>query len=294
MTTSATLIEEADPATFIASVESRGRRVETPCGDGAMVWHVWGEGNTAHAPLVLGHGAAGSWLHWIRNIDALARDRMVIVPDLPGHGDSAMPAIEDHAGMCAPLAEGIGRIVGEGRPVDLVAFSFSSVIFTYLAALYPEIARCLVVIGCGGIGTEHGETFRRGLAGTSGEERREAVRFNLTGMMLHHPESADDLAIHIQFLDGPRRRLTKIAELIVPDQLVAALPRVSCPVGAIWGEWDRPHPDPAHQENAIRAVKPDLDFRVVPGAGHWVIYEGADAFNRTLIDMLASLPGKGA
>ncbi|HKX77192.1 MAG TPA: alpha/beta hydrolase [Novosphingobium sp.] len=286
------LTEQADPAERIASLEARARRVETPCGDGSMVWHVWGEANKGRPPLVLGHGAGGSWLHWVRNVEALSRDRMVIAADLPGQGDSAMPSSETHAGMCAPLAEGIRSIIGQGVAADLVAFSFSSVIFTYLAVLYPDLARRLVVIGCGGIGTEHGETFRKRLAGTSGEERREAIRYNLLGMMLHHAESADDLAIEVQKRDGPRGRLTRIAELIVPDRLIQALPRVSCPVGAIWGEWDRPHPDPAFQEGALRAAKPELDFRVVADAGHWVIYERAETFNRTLIEMLDALPDR--
>ena len=41
---------------------------ETPCGDGAMRWREWGRGET----LVLLHGGFGSWLHWVRNIEALS------------------------------------------------------------------------------------------------------------------------------------------------------------------------------------------------------------------------------
>ena len=52
-------------------------------GEGQVVWHRWGRG----APVVLLHGGAGSWRHWVRNVDALlAAGRTVWAPDLPGLG----------------------------------------------------------------------------------------------------------------------------------------------------------------------------------------------------------------
>ena len=50
------------------SVEASARHERTACGDGSMVWRVWGDGD----PLVLLHGATGSWNHWLLNIPALA------------------------------------------------------------------------------------------------------------------------------------------------------------------------------------------------------------------------------
>jgi pimeloyl-ACP methyl ester carboxylesterase len=37
----------------------------------------------------------------------------------------------------------------------------------------------------------------------------------------------------------------------------------------------------------LRRVDPDLDFRVIAGGGHWVMYERPHAFNAALLDMLA-------
>ena len=42
----------------------------------------------------------------------------------------------------------------------------------------------------------------------------------------------------------------------------------------------------ALQEAVIRRSHPDCDFRVIAGAGHWAMYERAEAFNATLLDML--------
>ena len=69
----------------VAELNARYRRIETPCGEGTMVWRLWGEGD----PLVLAHGAQGAWDHWVRNIPELSRHRMLLVPDMPGHGESA-------------------------------------------------------------------------------------------------------------------------------------------------------------------------------------------------------------
>lgn len=279
MSEAATL--EQDPAALVAEIETRARRVETPCGEGAMVWRIWGEGE----PLVVGHGAQGAWSHWIRNIDVLARDRMVIAVDLPGQGDSAKPATLDHAGISAALATGLREILGSGKQADFAGFSFSGIAFSWFARFYPEFVRRLILIGCGGLDTPHGHTDLQPAKGLVGEERTARLRANLLGLMLHHPDSVDELALHLLVANARNTRWVQV-DLVLPDRLAVALPHVSAPVDAIWGEFDRPHPDPALQEAVIRRSHPDCDFRVITGAGHWAMYERPEAFNAALLDML--------
>ena len=76
-----------DPATTLARLSAAAEQRHSPCGEGEMVWRQWGEGPA----LVLLHGGYGSWTHWLKNIEALARRYRVIAADLPGLGDSAMP-----------------------------------------------------------------------------------------------------------------------------------------------------------------------------------------------------------
>lgn len=274
-----------DPAAFAAAVEGRARRLETPCGDGAVVWRIWGDDRPGVAPLVLSHGAQGAWSHWIRNVDALARDRMVIAVDVPGHGDSALPVSPDHAGISAALAAGLPQVVGKGRLVDLAGFSFGGVCFAWLARQYPHLVRRLIIVGCGGLDTPHGHIDVRPARGLEGDARRAVLKGNLLGLMLHHEGSVDDLAIHLLQTNARKARLVAPG-LVVPDRLLRALDGMAVPVDAIWGELDRPHPDPAVQEAALRRFQPDADFRVIAGAGHWAMYERAEAFNATLLDML--------
>ena len=104
-------------------VLAQATRHATPCGDGQLVWHTWG--HAGGEPLVLLHGGSGSWTHWIRNVEALAAaGRRVVVPDLPGFGDSARPPGGQDADAVAPvLADGIRQMAGDA-PVDIAGFSF--------------------------------------------------------------------------------------------------------------------------------------------------------------------------
>ena len=98
----ALISEEA--VAFVEGVAAEAERLETRCGDGRMVWRVWGSG----PPLALLHGGYGSWTHWIRNVLPLSRVFTVAAPDLPGLGESATPP-EPHS------AEGLARIVPRSR-----------------------------------------------------------------------------------------------------------------------------------------------------------------------------------
>ncbi len=271
-----------DAAAIVAEIQGRAQRHETPCGEGSIVWHRWGSGS----PLVLAHGAGGSWSHWIRNIDALAQRHSVWALDLPGYGDSSPPPEPSHAAISAAIAQGLQTLPGLDAPVDFAGFSFGGVAGAHLAARYPGLVRRLVLVGTGGLDTPKGTIDLRGVKGLDEAGRRAVNRANLLQLMLAHESSVDELALYLQAANGRRSRFNPV-ELVLPDKLLLALPGVRAPVAMIWGELDRPHPDPAVQEVAARRVVPDLRFVTVPDAGHWVMYERPDAFNRILLQLLA-------
>ena len=52
---------EKDPKAWLDDIASRAKREETLCGDGAMVWHVWGEGVPIYCYTeVMEHGIIGA------------------------------------------------------------------------------------------------------------------------------------------------------------------------------------------------------------------------------------------
>lgn len=197
-----------------------------------------------------------------------------------------MAPVLDHDTISAVIAAGWHRLIGTDRSTDVIGFSFGGVIAAHFATRHPELVRRLILVGTGGLDTPLGHITLRGVRGLDEAERRVANRENLLALMLHDPASVDELALYLHALNASRARLDPVP-LVLPDKLRAALPRLSMQVDAIWGEHDRAHPDPAAQEAVLRRFHPALDFRIIAGAGHWVMYERPVEFNRTVVDLLS-------
>ncbi len=264
----------------LAAMAATARTFRTPCGDGEMVWRVWGSG----PPLLLIHGAQGSWAHWFRNIEALGASHTLWVPDVPGAGDSALPAGDDHAAFVDPIADGIERLIGN-LPIDIIGFSFGGILAAHLASRHPARARRIILVDPGGLNTPLGNINLQRLRDLEGAAWDQAVRANMLTIMLHDPARADALATAI-YRQGMLSARSNPRPLVLPDHLIRALVNVNAPVDAIWGALDNAHPDPAKQEAALRVLCPDMQFRIVPDAGHWCMFENAEAFNRIALDLL--------
>ena len=121
--------------------------------------------------------------------------------------------------------------------------------------------------------------------GLEEEEREAAHRHNLLALMIKFPENIDELVLYLQEQNGVRAKFNP-AHLVLPDKLLVALKKMNVQIDVIWAEFDQPHPDPAAQEKVFRTLQPDLDFQVIEGAGHWVMYEKPEAFNSAVTSLL--------
>lgn len=276
------------PGPFLERLERTARRSVTACGAGHMVWHSWGANGGSNPPLVLLHGGSGSWRHWARNIDHFAHDRRVVAPDLPGLGVSDLPPEPDNPrAMARILAHGLGGVIGPTERYDLAGFSFGGVMAGCLAAEQGRRVRSLTIVGSGGLGLPRGTTELVKVRHLTGDERIAAHRTNLARLMIADPARIDDLALAIQDWNTRHSRL-KTPQISRGAWLAEALPAVCGPVAGIWGSRDAPAlPDIGARERAMRALRPELRFRVIDGAGHWVAYEAAAAFNAALSALLA-------
>ncbi len=141
------------PAVSATRIESLAIRKLTPCGTGFMVWRVWGGGR----PLVLLHGASGSWTLWIRNIAPLARSFRVVAPDMPGFGDSDTPPEPHTTDVLAGLvASGLNVLVPPLMEFDMAGFSFGWIIAGLVAARLQYRVRTLVTAWSGRVGARWG------------------------------------------------------------------------------------------------------------------------------------------
>jgi 2-hydroxy-6-oxonona-2,4-dienedioate hydrolase len=268
---------------LIEHLEKKAYRIETPCGSGKMIWRRWGEGR----PVVLLHGGAGSWMHWIKNIEFLAKTRAVWVPDMPGFGDSDLPSEDDlDADTLAPFVAQCAMEILHGERFDLVGFSFGSLVAVAIAIDPPPTLDSVVLVSASGLGLFQGSATLKSFRGvTDPLEKVEVIRFNLQAMMLHDSASIDDLAIAIQQKSARRDRV-KNRKLARTDYVVQNANRWHGPVYGIWGREDFAYRD---QFPALKNVVAQLNLReavFIEGAGHWLPFERSDEFNTTLARIL--------
>ncbi|MGI4939513.1 MAG: alpha/beta fold hydrolase [Janthinobacterium lividum] len=269
-----------EPAPWSA-IERDARVLQTPCGTGEMVWRVWGTG----APLVLLHGGAGSWRHWLRTIEAFRGERMVVAPDLPGLGESADVPDTATDGGAGIVAAGLAEVLGDAAAADLVGFSFGGAIGGLVAAQLP--VRSLILVGAGGLGVIPGGAKLERVRDKEGAARAAAHRTNLHRWMIADPARIDADAVAIQDWNSRHARFDSRA-IGTSDTLVDVLPSLSCPIAGIWGEHDHSVKGETDRPRAVlQSIQPGSRFVVVPGAGHWVAYEAPDAFAAALRDLLA-------
>jgi 2-hydroxy-6-oxonona-2,4-dienedioate hydrolase len=281
------MTESETPAAQVARLAAASRRIETPCGDGVMVWRSWGEGE----PLVLFHGGFGSWTHWFRNIPVLSRRYRLIVASLPGLGESDdAPQPHTPEGIAAIAAAGVARILAPGERFHLAGFSFGGLIGGHVAALFGERCRSLTLVGAGGLGLKR-SAMRKLLSWRhiEDEEGRLAVhRENLAILMLADPAKIDDLAVHLQAENAARGRVNS-PTIAMTDTLTRRLPLVRGRLAGIWGERDAAAmEDLPARARLLRGIQPSAPFVVIADAGHWVQYEAAEAFNEILLELLAA------
>lgn len=269
---------------FVAGIAAEAQRLETPCGDGAMVWRIWGNG----PPLVLLHGGYGSWTHWIRNVIPLSRRFTVAAPDLPGLGESATPP-EPHSadGLARIIVEGLDIVFPKSAALRVAGFSFGGVLGGHVAAQLGDRAQTFTVVGSNGLGLVRQPTALQRLPEAASEAQSLAVaRHNLAALMIADPVNIDELAVYIQSQNAPRGRV-KSRRFSRADTLARALPLVKARLHGIWGERDAtayPHLD--DRARILRGIQPAARFEVIPGAGHWVQYEAADRFNPLLAEIV--------
>jgi pimeloyl-ACP methyl ester carboxylesterase len=237
-----------------------------------------GEGD-AQPPLVLLHGGHGSWMHWLRNIQALSAGRTLWLPDMPGFHDSdTPPRPAPGQSLLDPLLDALGgtldALIGTQQPIDLGGFSFGGFVAARLAQRRGAVRR-LALMGSAGHGSLR--RMRAEMINWRGAPDREAERaallHNLHALMLHEDAAIDALAfaIHDVSCHGTRFRSKEVS---LAGGLQEALDAFAGPQLLLWGEHDvtadsRPLVAQLVEGHANR------QGAVIDGAGHWVQYERA-------------------
>lgn len=268
----------------IARLHALGRYRLVDFDGGRVAWHGFGNG----PPLVLLHGGHGSWLHWVRNIEALAARHTIWVPDLPGYGDSDEPTEPALEALVQATLDTLDTLVGRDTPIDMAGFSFGGLAAARLAARRGSVRRLALLgpAGHGGARRPRGDLLPWRPAWQQGDAATlaGAMRHNLAMHMLHDAEACDALALRIH-TEACIRTYFRSKEISRAGGLADALDQRRGPLLLIWGE----HDVTAEPESTIRRLsegRAACRAHIVAGAGHWVQYERADDINRLLLAWL--------
>ncbi len=294
--------DETTAKAWVQEVTADAVVLQAACAEGTLPIRRWPRMSTMsatsggpEAPVLLVHGGAGSWTHWIRNIRPLSQVRDVIVPDLPGLGEAAtLPKGYTPKDAATPLIDAIGTFALASNGLHIVGFSWGATVASLVAAELGEVSDAILslcLVGPGALGDIPLGEGMKPLLGRVPEmtasEIRALNRENLHRLMFAETSSADELAVYLQSFNTARARFNspRFAKTeIVKDSLA----RIRSPVMVVYGDRDAPamrHLDV--RRNIVRNACPQAVFEIMPG-GHWLQYESSEQFNPWLATWLAN------
>lgn len=123
-------------------------RVEQISGADLHYWVYRGELAASDVPtVVMVHGLRGTH-HGLELVAGALCGRRIVIPDLPGFGDSGplLGLRHDVEGYAHAVVELVERLGGRARPVVLLGHSFGSVVVAQVCAAAPELVHRLVLV----------------------------------------------------------------------------------------------------------------------------------------------------
>ena len=269
---------------YLSAIEKNCNKVLIKSKDSKVCWRSWGKGK----PLILLHGGYGSWAHWIKQAIPFSKNYNVLIPDMPGFGESedlTLPHTPEK--ISANIAETLLKLISPEETPIICGFSFGGLIAGHLSynlierGLNPEK---LILVGPGGLGAKRGK-MRNMIARhskMSEEEIYQAHKTNLEILMMHDATKVDDWSIHIQKQNTDAHRI-KSRPISSTDTLARILEKQDVPLFLLWGEKDASVGVYLEDRMSIlRDINSKVRFHVEYNLGHWIMYENDVIFNKIL------------
>jgi pimeloyl-ACP methyl ester carboxylesterase len=246
--------------------------------------------------LLFVHGLAGSWQNWLENISSFAVDHRVIAVDLPGFGESEMPArpisISGYARTLDALCDAL-----DVDTVSVAGNSMGGFVAAEMAIRSPARVEALCLVAAAGLSVEGARADR-----TKGVRHRienlmffyvawlatkfpalalrPRVRRWMLGLVVAHPEDLPGPLIAEQVRGIAKPGFDTALEALARYPIRDRLGEIACPTLIVWGDQDRlvPLSDAAEFEWLIS----DSRKLTYGDTGHAPMIEQPDRFNPDL------------
>lgn len=224
---------------------------------------VWTAGSGPKLGFLAGFGGLPKWVPFL---DALARERTVIVPSLPGlpGGERGHTVLDSHLDWVLAVRQLLHGAGLDGA--DLAGSSVGASLAAEMAALWPQSVRRLALIAPFGL-------FDDGDPPTDPWAQRAP---DLPGLMCADPAIWEALKTPPEGHNDPEwpieqtRASEAAARIFWPlgnTRLEKRLPLIEAPTLLLWGEQDRIMP-PSYAAKFSAAIKGRTEVKTIAAAGH--------------------------
>ena len=232
--------------------------------------------------VLLVHGWGGNVGFWRANIGALGAAHRVLVMDLPGHGVSDVPPGGVTLRLCSDAVSAVLRDAGVTRAV-LVGHSLGTAVCCRFLRDHPGKVQALVTVDGALFGYPVTPAERDAfLAQFRGPDYRAAVSKFIRALFRQRCDAGLRERVCEDILRTPQAVLVSaFADLLdATTWEVTAIPVRLLMLNAPSPLWN------AAYLARVRALVPRLDYRVIAGAGHFLMLEKPAEFNAALLEFL--------
>lgn len=235
-----------------------------------------------------GPGASG-WLNFRYNVQYFAdAGYRVLLPDLPGFGDSDKPDLDYTLDFFTEVVTEFADQL-DIATFALVGNSLGGAVSLGVALAHPQRISHLILMGCGGL--EDQITYFQKMEGIQAmtkvplgsPEFTPAYLKQVLQLIVFDPRHITDELIEERFRILKTQNPSVFKRMVIPN-ISARLSDIQCPVLGFWGGHDRFCPITG-AETLVTGCR-DAEVITLSRAGHWVMIEHADLFNRRCIEFL--------
>lgn len=264
---------------------------------GDIDWAYSEGGQVGKPTIMLVHGLAGSRDNWNRVARYLTPYYHVIIPDLPGQGDSKVPADFDYS--LPNLTEKLRRFaeaIKIENNLNIAGHSMGGSVALLYAAQYPVDAKSLFLIDSAGVFKSANTpylkdptTLRNMIVSKPGDfDRLMKIAMNLPPFIPKELKDAQEKLMISQSVNTTKlvEQLIVMSKLFTPDSFAIAARSIDQPVLIAWGEKDQIiNVEAATELKGL--LKNAQEPIILKGVGHIPLLEQEQLLVKPYLDFLA-------
>lgn len=242
--------------------------------------------------LVLLHGWLQDWQSWSPLITTLSEKYQLVIPDIPGFGESTLKEkawnSEQYAQWCAAFINSLE--LPEKAPLFIVGHSFGGKIAAVTTALHSTTPKITGLLLCSASGLPDTLSLSTQLKQTCVSCIPSPIKKIVSGKAKH--AILRTLGISTDHLISSKQQRA-ILKLIVRENISEFLQKITIPTLLIWGKNDTD--TPLHQGKEMHVLLAHSKLEIMDKSGHFPFYDQPKkciASINSFVDSVSNTPTK--